>query len=31
MKSFGCFEKLLNEKKAQNVRQQFEIALIEWF
>jgi len=29
--SCGCFEKLLNEKKAQNVRQQFEIALIQWF
>jgi len=31
MQSCGCFEKLLNEKKAQNIRQQFEIALIQWF
>jgi len=31
MQSCGCFEKFLNEKKEQNVRQQFEIGLIQWF
>jgi len=31
MQSWGGFAKFLNDKKAQNVRQQFEIALIQWF